>query len=241
MTSLADIQRSLVKEAYAAYLKTPTASSRKRAEAVLADCTASATAVMVAARHLLGPAFVAYEPESLWLQADVCTANRDKLLAGITLAVMPAFYWDYRAFGATTQAINEELVQTSSVPKCRPEQMAWSSFEAELLFALNDEESTRPEYDSAVAAYVAATLYEDGYVLPPVGLGFCAEELDQMLSADAKTLKQKTSKAWAELPKDSLPSKYEDDALGAQLTRLAGCWKYVASRASFLREQLSGF
>lgn len=242
MPTLAETQRALVKEAYAAYFKTPTAATKKLSEQILADCTSSATAVLIAARHLLGPTFTAYEPESIWLQTDTCPLNRDKLMAGIALDVMPSFYWDYRVFAATTHALNDEGVSPDSVPQCTPEQMAWSVFEAELLFALNDDQNTRPDYDQAVQNYMAVCLFDEGYVYPPVGLSDTVDELEKMTGDDWKDLRQKTSKAWAELPKDKLTStKFEDNALGAQLTRLAGCWVYVTSRAERLREELAKF
>lgn len=239
MPSLSDAQRMLVKEAYAAYLKVPTASSKKKAEAILADCNSSGTAVMVAARHLLGPTFTSYEPESIWLQTDMCAINKDKLMAGVALDVMPSFYWDYRVFGATTHALNDEAVNPDYVPLCSSEQMAWAVFEAELIFALNDGEGTRPDYDQSVQNYMAACLFDEGFVVPPVGLGDTADELERMISEDAQLLRQKTSEAWAKLPKDNLSSvKFEDNALGAQLTRLADCWRYVSARTELAREQL---
>lgn len=242
MPSLSDAQRMLVKEAYAAYLMTPTASSKKKAEKILADCTSSATAVMVATRHLLGPTFTAYEPESIWLQTDMCAINKDKLMAGVALDVMPSFYWDYRVFGATTHALNDEAVNPDYVPLCSSEQMAWSVFEAELLFALNDGEGTRPDYDQAVQNYMAACLFDEGFIVPPVGLNDTADELELMVSPEANALRQKISEAWAKLPKDNLSSvKFEDNALGAQLTRLADCWRYVTARTDMVRQQLREF
>jgi hypothetical protein len=237
--TLSELQRTLVKEAYAAYFRQPTNAQKAYAKEVMKDCAAPATAVLIAARHLLGPTFLSYEPETLWLELDPCSNNRDKLMAGIALAMTPSFYWDYRVFGATTHALNDEMVSPEEVPMCSPEQMAWAAFEAELLFALTDGESTRPEYDPTVEAYVAMSLFYEGLVIPPAGLGFAAAELTAKVVPDALNLQKETETAWAALPKESLEQKkFEDSALGAQLMKLATSWCYVAAKAKDLRERL---
>lgn len=237
--TLSELQRTVVKEAYAAFFKVPSNVQRDRAKSVMEDCEASATAVMVAARYALGPAFIAYEPETLWLELDPCHTNRDKLMAGIALAMTPSFYWDYRVFGATTHALNNERVAPETVPKCGPDQMAWATFEAELLFALTDGESTKPEYDASVEAYVASCLFDEGFVIPPAGLGFAEEELTGMLQMRSLTLQKETKAAWAALPKEKLEQKkFEDSALGAQLMKLAQVWTYVEAKTNSLRTEL---
>lgn len=238
--TLSELQRTLVKEAYAAYFRSPTNAQKAYAKEVMQDCAAPATVVLIAARHLLGPTFLSYEPETLWLELDPCPSNRDKLMAGIALAMTPSFYWDYRVFGATTHALNDEMVSPEEVPMCTPEQMAWAAFEAELLFALTDGESTRPEYDPSVEAYVAMSLFYEGLVVPPVGLGFAAEELTAKVVPDALTLQKETEAAWAALPKEKLEQKkFEDSALGAQLGKLATSWSYVESKTKDLRSRLA--
>lgn len=238
--TLSDLQRTLVKEAYAAYFREPTNAQKAYAKEVMQDCTAPATAVLIAARHLLGPTFLTYEPETLWLELDPCLSNRDKLMAGIALAMTPSFYWDYRVFGATTHALNDEMVSPEEVPMCGPEQMAWAAFEAELLFALTDGDSTRPEYDPSVEAYVAMSLFYEGLVTPPVGLGFATTELTAKVVPDALTLQKETETAWAALPKEKLEQKsFEDSALGAQLMKLSISWCYVAAKAKDLRSRLA--
>ena len=237
--TLSDLQRLVVKEAYAAYFKEPTQAQKQNAKEVLQDCDAPATAVFVAARHLLGPTFIAYEPETLWLELDPCLANRDKLMAAIALAMTPSFYWDYRVFGATTHALNNEMVVPEAVPHCSPSQMAWAAFEAELLFALSDGESTRPEFDPSVEAYVAVCLFDAGMATTPPGLSFAAEELERKVSADSLNLKKETEDAWAALPKDALENKkFENNPLGTQLQRLAAAWVYVEAKTKVLRAEL---
>lgn len=240
--TLSEIQRLLVKEAHASFFKIPTKATKAAAKEVMADCDASATAVFVAARHILGPTFTAWEPESIWVELDPCHSNRDKLMAAISLATMPAFYWDYRVFGATTHAVNNETVFPEHLPKCTAAQMAWAAFEAELLFALSDDSSTQPEFDESVEAYVAVSLFDEGFVLPPVGLGFCEEELTKRLPAETSTLRTKLKAAWGELAKDKLDiASFDDDSQGAQLLKLTDAWLYVLERAKLLRKELQAF
>ena len=239
--TLSEQQRSLVKEAYAAYFRTPTNAQKQKAKEVMDSCDSTATAVFIAARHLLGPTFLSYEPETLWLELDPCSTNRDKLMAAIALAMTPSFYWDYRVFGATVHAFSSEMVVADAVPKCDAGEMAWASFEAELLYALSDGESTRPEFDDCVQAYIAVSLFEEGFVTPPSGLNFASDELASKISADALNLKKETEDAWAALPKEKLEQKsFEDNALGAQLSKLATSWIYVSQKTKQLRAELSG-
>jgi len=237
--TLSDLQRLVVKEAYAAFFKRPNETQKQSARAVLQDPEAAATSVLIAAQHLLGPTFLTYEPETLWIELDICPINKDKLMAGIALAMTPSFYWDYRVFGATTHALNNEMVTPEAVPHCSPAQMAWAAFEAELLFALTDGESTRPQYDDPVAAYVAVNLFEEGRITPPVGLGFSAEELTSKVSPDSLNLKKETEDAWAALPKDALEKKkFENTPQGTQLQHLAATWVYVEAKTKVLRAEL---
>jgi hypothetical protein len=237
--TLSESQRIAVKEAYATYFKTPTHAQKDAAKALLQDPLASATAVLIAAQHLLGPTFIVYEPETIWLELNPCSINRDKLMAAIALSMTPSFYWDYRVFGATTHALTDEMVVPFEVPKCDAGQMAWAAFEAELLFTLTDGESTQPEYDPSVEAYVAVSLFEAGFVIPPTGLGFAAAELERLLSPDALNLRKETETAWAALSKERFEQhKFEDTALGAQLAKLATSWVYVAEKTKLLRSAL---
>ena len=238
--TLSDLQRLAVKEAYVAFLKPPTGAQKQSAKTLLQDPEATATAVLIAAQHLLGPTFLTYEPETLWMELDIASANKDKLMAGIALSMNPSFYWDYRVFGATTHALTNEMVTPERVPVCDPGQMAWAAFEAELLFALTDAESTKPDYDPCVAAYVAVSLFDEGLVTTPVGLGFAAEELKTKLAPEHAILRKEVEDAWAALPKDALESKkFENNPLGTQLQRLAAAWIYVEAKTKVLRQTLA--
>jgi hypothetical protein len=238
--TLSDLQRTVVKEAYAAYFKAPSNAQKAHAKTVMQDPQATATSVLIAAHYLLGPTFLAYEPETLWLELDPCLANRDKLMAAIALAMTPSFYWDYRVFGATAHAFTNEMVIPESVPKCDAGQMAWACFEAELIYALTDTGNSVPEFDPCIEAYVAVSLWDEGFATTPSGLGFANEELQAKVSKEALTLKDETEKAWAALHKEKLEHhRFEDSPLGAQLAKLATSWVHVAGKTSQLRSQIT--
>lgn len=239
---LSELQRTLVRAAYEAYFRQPTAAQRDKAKKYLRDGTTFATTALISVRYLLGPTVVSYEPETVWLETDASPLNRDKLMAAMALGTTPSYYWDYRVFGATTHALNDERVVPEYVPKCTPEQMAWSVFEAELLYAMLDNGESTPVFDEAIPAYVATCLHEEGYVVPPVGLSMAKEDLEKLIAPDAMALKSEVEDAWAKLPKDRVdPRSFGDSAVGVQMTRLADCWNYVYQRATRLREQLDAF
>lgn len=240
--TLSELQCIVVKEAFVAYCTS--APKKEAARSILKDATSPATAVLVAARQLLGPTFLAYEPETLWLELDdPCHAARDKLMAAIALAMTPSFYWDYRVFGATTHALNDEIVLPTDVPKCTAEQMAWATFEAELLLSLSEgeNEDTQPVYDDSVKAYVAVTLFTDGIVLPPTGLVFADEELKRLLPPEAQALRKEIKEAWEARPKGATPLaelSLDTSPVGIQLQHLAATWAYVEERTERLRAAL---
>lgn len=238
MVALSDIQRTVVREVYAAFFKPPTLAQKAWAKKVMLDPEAPATVVFIAARYLLGEGFTAYEPDTLWRELDPCLINRDKLMAAIALALTPSFYWDYRVFGATTHALNHERAAPEDVPHCTPAQMAWAAFEAELLFALSDGDSTRPDFDPCVEAYVGVSLFDEGFVHAPVGLGFAADELKNLVKRDSLPFAEEVTRAWAALPKDNIPEKFENTALGVQLFRLTSVWQYVLAQTQHLRRAL---
>jgi hypothetical protein len=228
-----------VREAHRAYKGS---GAEAHVKAVIKDEDAFATALLIAARRKLGPTFLAYEPETLWQELDPPTMNRDKLSAAIGLAVMPAFYWDVRALGATALAFNNEAVFVNRMPHTTPEQLVWAVLEAELVFALTEDEPAEPFFDVEACAYVAAMLFDAGFVVCPEELKFAQEYLDDMISAEGKELKAKVKAAWKEHPKGEGPEpEFEDPALGVQVANLARVHAYVMHRLQALKKSLAGF
>jgi hypothetical protein len=200
----------------------------------------SATVLMCAAKRRLGPEFLAYEPETLWLELDPTPLNRDKLMAGIALATYPSFYWDYSVFGHTVLALNDEAVFPESLPKPTLEQLVWGVFEAELILALTEDGPITPEFGDDIAAYVAACLHAQGVIYTPENLRFAQPYLDKLISKEAKELQAKVKDLWAPLAsrtafEDVTP---EDDAAGVQLTHLVRAQLYFVKRADALTSAL---
>jgi len=227
-----------VKAAHAAYTRNPTGDSKKKSREIVQDCEASATLVTIATRHLLGPTFSVWEPETIWLELDPCLSNRDKLMASITLASTTAFYTDFRAFAAVIQACNGEAVTSDALPHCTPEQLAWGRFEAELLFSLHDQEDVDPHFDAAPAGFTAACLLNAGMVVTPPGLEFAEGALKDLLTDEAKELRKKVLK---QEPSAEKTSEEINSALDVQVQRLKDIAAYLDAKADSLIAALNSF
>jgi hypothetical protein len=215
--------------------------SRKSGRDVsLTDTTIPATVLFIDLHRRLGAEWPSWEPETLWLTLpEVTPVNRDKILAAASLASNPAFYWDWRVAGNTALAFANVPGFPEHPPEPTPEQLAWAVFEAELIFALSDDEDVTPSFDDEVAGYVAAVLHHNGWVQAPDILAFCQEHLTGLLNADAKELAAKVKTAWEAHPRTDLEqSKFEDTALGVQLSRQANVLRYLEQRADQLRNAL---
>lgn len=238
--SLEKTLRDLARDAYAAYRQKSTAARKQAAEVILNQDEAPATALLIAVRHVLGPGALAWEPESLWLElGDISYSNRDEISAAIALTMTPSFYWDYRVFGATVQALNHMPVVADQIPHFDAYTTPWAVYEAELIFALGDDGDTTPHFDDEPAAYVATLLHDAGFVHCPPLLSFASDLLTKQLTAEGKELATKVKQAWAELPKEGLEDHvFEDTSLGAQLQNLASSHVYLVNRAAALRTAL---
>ena len=105
---------------------------------IMLNENATATAIFEAAKRLLGPGFLAWEPDSIWLELadhdiDMDQTNRDKLMAASTLIQTGGFYWDAAAFENIAVAFNDLPIAPDAIQEASPAQVAWAVFEAELL------------------------------------------------------------------------------------------------------------
>jgi hypothetical protein len=208
----------------------PTTEELKRASReVMKDPVAPAVSLMVAAKHLLGNGFTIWEPETLWKELDPPVVNRGKLAAAIALDLMPSFYWDYRVFGNTCLALNDEITLPDQIPQPMPWQMAWGIFEAELIFALTTKEAITPTFDDEPTAYCGLHLFEMGWVCTPENMAFCEEELLKHLSDEARQLHEIVKKR---------TTSSSDEAAKIQLARLEDCSLYVVNRSTAVAEYL---
>jgi hypothetical protein len=202
---------------------------------------ATATAVFEAAKRLLGPGFLAWEPESIWLElkdhgVDMDQTNRDKLMAASTLIQTGGFYWDAAAFENTTMAFNDLPIAPDAIQEASPAQLAWAVFEAELL--LHREYQEPGEFDYEPARYAAVSMNRAGHIVAPESLAFAQEELDKLNQGNLD-LKDKIKQRWENLDKSNLTElELAETPLDTQIGYLAACHLYVEGRARQLQREL---
>jgi len=215
--------------------------THKKAREVLGDKEATATAVFLAVHHLLGNAFIAWEPESIWLELsdtediDLSLENRDKLMAAMTLLHGDAFHWDALIFENTVEAFNNIPSAPDAIQEASPGEIAWGAYEAELLAQYAGYVG---EYDYEPARYTALSMYRDGLAVAPELLTFAQEELDK-LTDHSDNLKSKTIERWNEIDKTKLESlELEESPEDVQVGRLAAIHLYLGKRAKQLAEEV---
>ena len=207
--------------------------SVSKAKALLLDETTPATLLYLAARAFYGPTVAAYEPDSLWVQLDVPSVNRDKLMAALTLQTRPSFYWDIRVFGHTCLAFNDQAAHTELLPQPCPEHLTWAVFEAQLIFQLDSD--TTPEFDEEVEAYVAACLAHAGLTYAPPLLDFAETHLERILSPEGREL----GAAMKKIAGEPHPKVDRKSALGVQLAQYEQIGDYVTARMTALSTRVT--
>jgi hypothetical protein len=214
--------------------------ARKRAKEILADDEATATAVFLATHQLIGNAFLAWEPESIWLElsdkgVDLSLENRDKLLATITIMHGDAFHWDALVFENTVEAFNNIPSAPDAIQEASPGEIAWGAFEAELLAQYAGYVG---EYDYEPSRYTALSMHRDGLVVAPELLTFAQNELDAF-NADSSELKASTISRWDKTDKTKLEDlDLEETPEDIQVARLAAIHVYLGDRAQRLSNEV---
>lgn len=220
-----------------------TKQSVEHAKKILADENATGTAVFLATQLLLGGnEFLAWEPESIWLElsdkgVDPPLENRDKLMAVITIMYGDAFHWDALAFENTMVALNDIPSAPDAIQEASPGEMAWGAFEAEFLA---QHAGHNDDYDYEPARYAAASLNRGGFILAPELLVFAQDDLDNFNRGFAE-LKGAVIERWDNTDKTKLEElDLTEDPVDVQLGRLAAVTLYVSDRAQQLRRELNG-
>lgn len=214
---------------------------KKRAKTILADEDATATAVFLAVHQLIGNEFLAWEPESIWLElqdkdADPSLENRDKLMAVMTIMLGDAFHWDALVFENTVESFNNIPSAPDAIQEASPGEIAWGVFEAELLA---QHAGYTGKYDYEPARYTALSMYRDGMAVAPELLTFAQEELDGFNNNEATDLKASTMSRWNETDKTKLESLELKESPGdIQMARLAAIHLYVGKRAQRLQNEI---
>jgi hypothetical protein len=245
--SLADIEQQLLAAARTprrTKVATPQPRRNGRAAAeLLADAATSASGCLRAAELLCGDGFRAWEPETLWLTLDrqgidMPAVNRDKLLAAITLGIVPAFWWEVNAFENTVLAFNGVVATPAALQEATPAQLAWGVYEAELIFAEDSDE--KPEFDREPVIYAATALHRAGYVRAPDLLQFAQRELTQLNRDGSGLTAEEVGRAWQELKKKPLEERsLGESPLDVQLGRLASVELHVEEMLHRRRDDLA--
>lgn len=220
-----------------------TQQSLSKAKAILKNEESTATAVFIATQRVLGNnTFLAWEPESIWLELedngikDFPQENRDKLLALVTLIAGNAFHWDAALFENVVLSFNDIPIIPDAIQEASPGEIAWGVFEAELLSKYAGHAS---EYDYEPTRYTGASLHRGGLVLAPELLVFAQDELDKF-NSEQKELQQVVSDLWGASDKENLEDlDLSESPENVQVGRLAAITIYVGNRADQLCKELS--
>lgn len=220
-----------------------TTQSLEKAKAILKNDGSTATAILLAMQRLLGSnSFLAWEPESIWLECadhevkSIPQENRDKLLATVTLLTGDAFHWDALVFEKTIVSFNNLPIAGDAIQEASPGELAWGVFEAELL---SQYASHNGEYDYEPTRYTGVCMHRAGLALAPELLVFAQEELDK-LNSNQQDLKETVSDKWSTLDEEKLENlKLKETPEDVQLGYLAAIHLYVDKRARQLQQELA--
>lgn len=214
----------------------------KHAADVLLNDESSATVIFETAKRVLGASFVAWEPESIWLELkdegiDLSPINRDKLMATLTLIQTGSFYWDAAVFENTIMAFEHQYSSPEVLQEASPAQIAWGISEAEIILERNDKE--KGVFDHEPTQYTAVSLHRAGLVVAPDLLEFAQEELDK-LNRGNLDIKEEVQKRWKALDKTRLDQlELSETPVDVQIGYLAAVYIHVAERAKQLKDELA--
>jgi hypothetical protein len=211
------------------------------AKNLLRSRSASAVALLRAADIVLGDAWLAWEPESIWLELErqevvVPAEARDRLMAGVALRLVPSFYWDGMVFSKTCVAFDGHPAHVDIVEEAAPSAMAWSAVEAAWIRDRYSEQSLSFEHEPV--AYAAVVLDRAGFVLAPSQLSFAQTELDRRLPKS--DLIESVRKKWDSLDKSALENvTLEETRIDVQVARLAAVELHVRTRRAEAEAELA--
>lgn len=201
------------------------------AKDLLHDAHASAIALMVSARTLLGD-FLCWEPESIWIElerqgVDVPEANRAKLMAAIALRLVPSFYWDAVVFEKTALAFDGSPPNPDILEEPSPALLAWAVVEA--AWILRASKNATWEFEHEPRAYIGVLLTRAGFVLAPEPLSFAQAALNH--ARHYTHLLPEVKERWASVSQDHLEALHlQETPVDVQIARLAAVALYVKTR-----------
>lgn len=207
---------------------------------LLRDPSASAVALMAAAKTRLGD-FLTWEPESIWLEldrqgVDLPTENRAKIMAGITLRTVPAFYWDAIVFEKTALALDGVSPNPEILEEAAPAHLAWAVVEA--AWIIRAAHDTVWEWGHEPRAYAGVVLARAGFVLAPEQLSFAQNALDR--ERPATHLLDEVKQRWAGVDKSGLEKlTLHETPADVQIARLAAVELHVRDRRARAERDLT--
>lgn len=210
------------------------------AKDLLQDEHAAAVALLPAVRQLLGN-FLTWEPESIWMElqhqnVDVPECNRAKLMAALTLHLVPSFYWDAITFEKTALAFDGVTPNADTLEEASPGRLAWAVVEAAWILQRSRDASWT--FNSEPCAYAGVILARAGFVLAPTQLAFAQHTLNRErfhthLLDDVKT-------RWAKVDQTNLATLVlHETAVDVQIARLAAVEQHVRERRQRAEHDLS--
>ena len=214
--------------------------STPAAKSLLEDAGTPAVALMRAVTALIGE-FLAWEPESIWLElhrqgVDVPEENRARIMAAQTLRLVPSFYWDGIVFEKTALAFAGIMPSADILEEASPARLAWAVVEA--AWIIRDGREASWEFQHEPRAYAAVVLHRAGFVQAPEQLSFAQlwlnrERRDDHLLEDVRA-------RWTRVSKDHL----EQLTLGetpedVQIARLAAVELHVRERRAAVERALA--
>jgi hypothetical protein len=201
------------------------------AKGVLRDPATSAVALMKAAHVVLGD-FLAWEPESIWLElerqdVDLSVENRAKLGAAVALRLVPSFYWDAIVFEKTAMAFDSSPPNPDILEEASPARLAWAVVEAAMI--IRDAREAVWEFGHEPRAYAGVVLARAGYVLAPEQLSFAQTALDR--ERHHTHLLDEVKTRWSGVDKSNLEALHlEETPVDVQIARLAVVELHVRTR-----------
>lgn len=218
-----------------------------KAKAAVRDADTGAYPCMRCLDELLGPTWLSWEPETLWLELDrqgvsVPISNREQIMAGRSLITTGRFWYDALAFEKTCIAFNNEEATHFGLEDAPVAYIAWAVDEATMINRHYENEESL-EFDREPTQYIAVQLYREGFVITPDNLKWVTTALHNQFKKfeEIRKLERTIKEAWAAAPRGEAlaDAAFPETPEGVQLARLAAVHLYYLQRSKEQARQLA--